>query len=45
MDDGTMLPATSPPQLEQRQPGASVRILAVDDGDRKAIQSIERVAQ
>jgi len=45
MDDGTMLSTTSPQQLEQLQPGASVRILAVDDGDRKEIQSIEPVTK
>ncbi len=44
MSDGTMLSATSPQQLEQLQPGASVKILFVDDGDRKEIQSIEPVA-
>ena len=30
--------------LEQLQPGASVKILFVDDGDRKEIQGIESVA-
>ena len=45
MADGTVLSATSPQQLEQLQPGASVKILFVDDGDRKEIQSVERAAQ
>jgi len=44
MADGTMLSATSPQQLEQLRPGASVNILFVDDGDRKEIQSVELVA-
>jgi len=44
MDDGTMLSATSPQQLEQLRPGASVKILFVDDGDRKEVQSVELVA-
>lgn len=45
MDDGTMLSATSPQQLEQLQAGTSVKVLYVDDGDRKEIQSVELVAQ
>jgi hypothetical protein len=45
MDDGTMLTATSPQQLAQLQPGTSVKILFVDDGRRKEIESIEVVAQ
>ena len=45
MADGTMLSATSPKQLEQLQPGTSVKVLFVDDGRRKEIQSVEPLAQ
>ena len=45
MADGTMLSATSPQQLEQLQPGASVKVQFVDDGRRKEIESVELVAQ
>lgn len=43
MSDGTMLSATSPQQLELLKPGTSVRILYVDDGDRKEIENVEIV--
>ena len=45
MADGTMLSATSPQQLEGLNPGTSVRVLFVDNGDAKQIQSIEVIAK
>lgn len=45
MADGTMLSATSPQQLEQLQPGTLVKVLFVDDGRHKEIESVELVAQ
>jgi hypothetical protein len=45
MADGTILSATSPQQLAQVRPGTLVKIVFVDDGRRKEIESVEIVAQ
>ena len=44
LEDGTWLTATSDRQIAEIQPGATVKVLYVEDGDRKQIQSIEPVA-
>lgn len=45
MEDGTLLTATSPQQLVNLQPGSSVSVLYVNDGDRNEIQSVQPIAQ
>jgi hypothetical protein len=45
LEDGTLLQATSAAQLDGVEPGSAVKVLYVDNGDKKEIQGIEPIAQ
>ena len=44
LEDGTWLTATSDRQIAEIQPGATVKVLYVEDGGRKGVQVVARDA-